>query len=113
MPWRSVFCSVFLPSFLKKNKTDRSFRFPGVFESFLQHFSSGCHQATTTPKSWLWGFKEAACFFIFPRMKKAKTKESAAAAARRRRPLRVVHPAVRSFYLFIYLFIYLFTGIDR
>ena len=40
MPWRSVFCSVF-PRFLKKNKTDRSLRFPGVFKSFYQHCSEG------------------------------------------------------------------------
>ena len=32
--WRSVFCSVF-PRFLKKNKTDRSLRFPGVFKKLL------------------------------------------------------------------------------
>ena len=34
MSWSSVFCSVF-PRFLKKNKTDRSLRFPGFFDRFF------------------------------------------------------------------------------
>ena len=55
------FCSVF-PRFLKKNKTDRSLRFPGVFKSFYQHctWSNGGNAIVegvrSIPRERLWYF---------------------------------------------------------
>ena len=49
------FCSVF-PRFLKKNKTDRSLRFPGFFKRFYQH----CLSHGEEPEERAWAASETA-----------------------------------------------------